>query len=564
MCRDLNTTSGGTQRMNRRCPCDTSEARRLRRQNSAAKESYAALATEPVEAKVLPPVVPAEPFTAESIQSDIATLGTLAAELRASGAGSDEVLAAYDSKINSIGAGIEYLAEEKYGAPKDDELRDAVEEASVQAEKEAGIRRAAGYNLIHSVEAEEEQLRGELSVHADSMTHPIMKERHAVWAEKDPEKFAAWKAKDMEGRAAYKDITGNPEKIREAIDVVRRPLLEKRNEAMQQALRDVGVEFANPETVKFSEDSHADAVKSLKNALSYFPQSWVDASNAQQQSRELRIKRSKGRAHYSAASGQNTFTTKTVAFIVQKPKDWEPDPHDRQGSEYISLEGANEWVDPRSGVVHENWNYSQKEDVRGWVSVSYTYHKGEGVPKGNWEKVEHYEENYVSGQGMVRTGNLITRYRKPKLRRGRASTTYKAELTVSKDGHAFVGKDEGMRVAMHEFAHRVEHTTPIVTAYEDAFLKRRAGHLPSPDGSPVTPEKLTSIYSGRTEMGFKDNFPSHYMGKVYNADYREILSMGMESLFAGTNGGLAGMGNHKADADYKKFILGVLASSAKK
>ena len=40
--------------------------------------------------------------------------------------------------------------------------------------------------------------------------------------------------------------------------------------------------------------------------------------------------------------------------------------------------------------------------------------------------------------------------------------------------------------------------------------------------------------------------------------------MGMEYLFAGTNGGLAGLGNHKADADYKKFILGVLASSVKK
>lgn len=557
MCRDRNTGQ-------RRCPCDTSEARRLRRQNSAAKGSYAVLATEPVESKALPIVTPAEPFTAESVKADIDALSSLASELRASGASSSEVLAAYDSKINAIGAGVEYLAEEKYGAPKDEELKDSVEQASLRAEKEADERKVAAYNVIHSLEADEERLRGVLNVYADSTTHPILKERHAVWAEKDPETYADWKSKDTEAREAYKSITGRYDQIRESIDAVRRPLLEKRNEAMQQALRDVGVEFADPETVKFSEDSHTDAVKSLKNALGYFPQSWVDASNAQQQNRELRIKRSKGRAHYSSSRGQNSFTTKTVAFIVQKPKDWEPDPHDRHGSEYISLEGASEWVDPRSGVVHENWYYAHKEGVRGWVSVSYTYHKGNDVPKGNWEKVEHYEEEYVSGQGMVRTGNMVTRYRKPKLRRGRASLTYKAELTVSKDGYAMVGKDEGMRVAMHEFSHRVEHTTPIVTAYEDAFLKRRAGHLPSPDGSHVEPEKLTSIYSGKTEMGFKDNFPSHYMGKVYNDDYREILSMGMESLFAGTNGGLAGMGNHKADPDYKKFILGVLASSAKK
>jgi hypothetical protein len=55
------------------------------------------------------------------------------------------------------------------------------------------------------------------------------------------------------------------------------------------------------------------------------------------------------------------------------------------------------------------------------------------------------------------------------------------------------------------------------------------------------------------------------MGKIYSgSSYTEILSMGMESLFAGTNGGFVGMDNNKPDADYKKFILGVLASSAKK
>lgn len=558
MCRDRNTGQ-------RRCPCDTSEARRLRRQNSAAKGSYAALVSEPVESKALLTVVPAEPYTVESIKEDIASLHTLAAEMKAQGADSSTIMLTYDKKLNDIGSGVEFLAETKYGAPTDEELVSGVEMATLKAESAALDRRNEIRNTIELLDIEEARIREELSVHADRETHPIIKERHAVWEEKDPETYAAWQAKVEEGRKMSQSMWGGSGKARSEIIAARKELLEKRNEAMLSALKEVGVEFADPDSIEFSDDSHADAVKSLKNALPFYPQSWVDASNASNRVRPLRIKRSKGRAHYSSSRGQNTFTHRTEAWITQKPKDWQPDPHNKQDSEYISLEGKSEWIDPKSGIVHENW-YGDNETRTAWVSVSYDYAPEGASPKGKvWEKVEHYEEKYVSGEGMVRTGNLITRYRKPRYSRGMASTTYKAELTVTKDSEMHVGNDAGMRVAMHEFAHRVEGTTPVVTAYEEAFLKRRAGHLNPDSSSTVEPEKLTKIYSGRKEVGFKDNFPSHYMGKVYEgSSYKEILSMGMESLFAGTNGGLAGLGNHKADADYKKFILGVLASSAKK
>lgn len=557
MCRDRNTGQ-------RRCPCDTSEARRLRRQNSAAKGSYAALVSEPVESKALLTVVPAEPYTVESIKKDIASLHTLAAEMKAQGADSSTIMLTYDKKLNDIGSGVEFLAETKYGAPTDEELVSGVEMATLKAESAALDRRNEIRNTIELLDIEEARIREELSVHADRETHPIIKERHAVWEEKDPETYAAWQAKVEEGRKMSQSMWGGSNTARNEIIAARKELLEKRNEAMLSALKEVGVEFADPDSVEFSDDSHKDAVKSLKNALPFYPQSWVDASNASNRVRPLRIKRSKGRAHYSSSRGQNTFTSRTEAWLVQKPKDWKPDPHDKQDSEYIDLKGQNEWIDPKSGMVHENWYDSEKSSA--WVAVSYDYAPVGASPKGNvWEKVELHEEKYVPGEGFVRTGNLITRYRKPRYSRGMASTTYKAELTVTKDSEIHVGNDAGMRVAMHEFAHRVEGTTPIVTAYEEAFLKRRAGHLNPDSSSTVEPEKLTKIYSGKKEVGFKDNFPSHYMGKVYEgSSYKEILSMGMESLFAGTNGGLAGLGNHKADADYKKFILGVLASSAKK
>lgn len=551
MCRDTSTT-------NRRCPCDTSEARQNRRKNAGARTAYASMVQEPVELKALPAIVKEEPFTVETIKTDIQSLKTLSQDLRAAGATSDEVFIAYDKKINEVGSGIEYLAETKYGAPTDELIRDEVKAASQLALINKGKMRIE----MKEKQARQDELEEKLKVHADRNTHPIMRERFAVWEEKEPEIYAEYLAVNKEAADLSGKIFGSANtEVTEATKV----LLEKRNEAIQSALKEVGVVFADPETINYSEDSHKDAVKSLKLALGFYPQSWVDASNAQHEKRQLRVKRSTGRAHYTSMRAQNKFEHRTEAYVIQKPADWQPDPHDRYESEYVDLKGEKTWTDPVSGIVHSGYSFGKTGDEKHWLAMSYEYYKGEGAPKGDtWEKVEHHKTKYVAGEGIVKTGEMETRYRKPKTTRTRSSSTYMAELTVTKDSTVFVGNDKGMRVALHEFAHRVEATSTYVTAYEEAFLKRRAGHF-AEEGSTAEPEKLTSIYEGskKKEMGYKDNFPTHYMGKVYSgSNYKEILSMGMESVFAGTNGALAGLGNHKADPDYKKFILGVLASAA--
>lgn len=563
MCRDTSTT-------NRRCPCDTSEARQLRRINAGARGSYSTLVQEKVEPKPLPVVVPVEPYTVRSVQSDIEEFQKLGATLREQRITySSEIYLAYDKKLNQIGAGIEYLAEEKYGAPKDEELRQIVKDAEEKATKDADERKAVAAALVNKLSEERDEMQADLHKIADRETHPSMKDRFAAWDAHSPELHAAFKEKEREMLEANKTVWNSHRTITKEISAAKRELLEKRNEAMLSALKDVGVQFADPESIEFSDDSHKDAVKSLKKALTFYPQSWVDASNVKHAEVPLRIKRSAGRAHYSANAGQKTFTTKTLAYVTEKPADWVPDPHDKMDSEYIDMNGEDEWIDPKSGIVHTGGSWRDRNltgETKKWVSVTYEYKKTDTAPKGpDWEKVELYEQHYTTDTGWIRTGKLDTYYRKPKTRRRSGLSSFKAELTVSKDAEILVGDDAGMRVSMHEFAHRVENTTPVIAAYEDAFLKRRTGHLPVDDTTEVEPEKLTSIYSGKREMGYKDNFPNHYMGKVYSgSNYREILSMGMESLFAGKNGGLAGMGNEVADPDYKKFILGVLASSAKK
>lgn len=65
-------------------------------------------------------------------------------------------------------------------------------------------------------------------------------------------------------------------------------------------------------------------------------------------------------------------------------------------------------------------------------------------------------------------------------------------------------------------------------------------------------------------MARPDFFASPYMGKYCGYGYTEILSMGMESIFPGANGGLADANACDADQEMRNFILGVLATAGRR
>lgn len=549
MCRD--DSHGG-----RRCPSDTSEARQLRRKNSGARASYASLATPAVESKALPVAIPAEPFTVESVRAEIQGLRDLREHYLENPAPSTEVLAAYDKQLNVIGEGVSYLAETKYGAPTDEEILTADTLEKEKAEHDAMEKEKVLQKEYLAKKKELEEVDAQLEVIAPSEDYPSLVDRVQKWEVEAPELRARRRELVQEEAQARLAMLRASRDWQPQHRAAMNEILQKRNDGIKAALEELGVEFANPETLKFSEDSHADAVKSVKSAVQFYPQEWVDASNRLHDDREFRIKRSKGRAHYSSNRKQRKLASSTKVNVEFKPADFVPDPLNKADSELVEMENSK-WVDPLSGKVQSVLKYRNFDDSKAYVRVHYDY---SDVAKKGWEKVEYRSENYVSGQGWV-SGEVVTAYRKPRLERELAEIQFKAELTVSKDAYARVGNDPSFRVALHEFAHRVEHANPHVTGYEDAFLRRRAGLLST---STTPAETMSAINGASTERGYKDNFPTHYMGKVYSgSNYREILSMGMESLFAGKNGGFVGLESHNADPDYKKFILGVLASSAK-
>lgn len=546
MCRDDN--HGG-----RRCPADTSEARQLRRKNSAARSGYASLAVEPVESKALP-VVPVNEVTVETVKAEIEGLHALREEFRRTHLDKDTIQKAYDNQLNAIGAAVSQLAEEKYGAPTDEELRNVHDAAEKKVMEAADARKAELQIKVEAAQAIEDELKAKLYEIASPDSHPNGMELTRAWRTEAPETYQAWSDAKYATFAAEVDVKLTHRNV--ATDTMQavREGLEKRNVAIKEALTAAGVEFADPDSLKFSEDSHKDAVTSLKKAIEYFPQTWVNNSNAYHSNTEMRVKRSKGRAHYSTLKEQTKRINGTKANIEVHPESWEPDTSTLEGMEYVDMKGEKVWVDPVSG--HRQRAVYVPEGNKTWARITYDY---SDTPKKGWEQVEYMKTEWSrADRGLVKTGEKATTYRK--IKKAHISTTWerKAELTVTRDFIVRVGEDRGFRVAMHEFAHRVEHTTPGITGYEDAFLRRRAGHFSE------EPESLTAIYEGKKEMGYADNFTNHYMGKVYDDSFREILSMGMESLFAGTNGGFAGLEGRQPDPDYKKFILGVLASSAKR
>lgn len=73
---------------------------------------------------------------------------------------------------------------------------------------------------------------------------------------------------------------------------------------------------------------------------------------------------------------------------------------------------------------------------------------------------------------------------------------------------------------VHEFSHHIHHSSSGVQDYVEQFFRQRTqGH------------ELTVIYKGTNELGFRDAFYNHYVGRFYDhagVVGEEVLTMGMQ------------------------------------
>lgn len=112
------------------------------------------------------------------------------------------------------------------------------------------------------------------------------------------------------------------------------------------------------------------------------------------------------------------------------------------------------------------------------------------------------------------------------------------------------GSSESMQIetAIHELMHRLEHTHKSFVKHEAVFYEHRTA---GEELQQLT--KVTGIKHGKHEVTRVDNFVDAYMGKWYDGNAYELLSMGVQYLYARPQELLK-------DEEMAEWVLGVLAN----
>lgn len=116
--------------------------------------------------------------------------------------------------------------------------------------------------------------------------------------------------------------------------------------------------------------------------------------------------------------------------------------------------------------------------------------------------------------------------------------------------------------AYHEAIHRFEDTlgNGVMTRAETAFINRRASVNGKPKalfGMSPSNDLLGS------EVAADGGFITHYTGRVYpDSQMKEVMAVGTEALFSGKHGGFLNISRgNKTDKDHRGFVLGMFATA---
>lgn len=594
MCKTIN--DGG-----QRCACDTSKARRLRRHNATAIAHYAKAPTTTSLTQETPLVevtLVASPTTAVSpaavsieavkhVQEDISVLkefnygqpnqevslsdGSLLKTTEtemfltdASGnllvygdRSEDTLMSVCEHQTRVAGRMINELATQRSGV--DFESLNQTEKINVKrldrefqdAQKEVD-KIQEEINQAYEPKSLYDPIKKRLTSHS---SHGVMNIAAREGDEAALELQQRFKEADEELKRAHAvGFDANMNGTAEAQEQI-----QKQGEAIKVVLQEVR-EFGGEVTV--DADTKPAAIKIINESVGQvFPTQWLEEANTLT---PVEVKMTAGRAHYSpffvVRKSQATITDKKV---VIKPEGWSPDPnspHDLGNWVQVNANDVQDGqvVDPettlRSHIVPEAptgqqvWLHSPVD------RVSTT--SGVRKPRGAVEQTVK-KQAWDAAQGkMVETGEEEKVWISPQKVQVQDIVDCKPLLTISTD------KTDTYRAAIHEFSHRVETTPTIgryITGIESAFIRRRTTNEQGER------DQLEGLYGGKSELARKDHFADGYIGKEYNASKgankpHEVLAVGVESVFAGSLGGLVGAGNRKPDHEMRDLIVGLFAT----
>lgn len=311
---------------------------------------------------------------------------------------------------------------------------------------------------------------------------------------------------------------------------------------------------------EFHKNTQPRARVAFQEASDYFPKDWVDASN---EAGPMMGRLRKDRAHYSHNNSVQKTERVPVYFRSQDESDdritlpsgeappadnVRPIPSYRWGGRY-SRHCGTMWH--RDSVQDDGQVAWRKVAAEGPANKRYRgvlENRALKPPGDGWEWVDRSDPNRPESGFWVR----------PEMRNKVVESESLAEIKTSASTPAMDGASATLATSVHELVHRTEYTVSGVTQMEKVFLNRRW------EEAGVAEHPLRRIYPsvrGNDEVGRDAGFVNPYVGKVYRTSAAtEVLSVGAESVFAGSFGGLVGLGRHTPDHDHRDFVLGMFAA----
>lgn len=300
-------------------------------------------------------------------------------------------------------------------------------------------------------------------------------------------------------------------------------------------------------------------LKKVNESLQVYPSDWIQASN--DNPGRMLVKEASRRAHYSGyLTPQYAIISPPLINNRFKREQLEASPQEFDKTAFFTNSAGQSIQDHDKHIVEQAGMFSDNpKDKKPKEDFSSFDHpqKYRMNPKAKWEWKAY--SVYNNGTFTTKEGWVATAQRKSKRK---TKIGEQSEMTVSKGYDNDNSGNVYKSAAVHEFAHRSQESVPGIAEMESAFRKRREYNT-----AEGRRESQVIVTPGTSEVGYKDDYAIPYIGKEYGETsfagrrYRptEVLSVGMESLFLGTNGGLKGITTkEKKDDDHRAFCLGLL------
>lgn len=516
----------------RRCPNDTSESRRLRRKNQKALETHKAV---PVNRKyVSPQGTPT--YLPQELLAEIGELKTLlSAPLLDSQEEQDKLDDAIESRVTAVGKTLALEAEKRSGFIKE-KFIEAYNETSEEFDEAFMEFTEAEESMIAAQEALKEFNDDNLDLTEETKAK---KEDLETTLEESKKVLAvAW--------SAYNAASAEDDRKRDLLHGEAMVKLTNAYKSIIAEVRPVGG------TIQLNDEASSEGLKALNETIGkHYPTDWIEASNAQKDDMVLTLENQ--RAYYYHESQHTNLDVNEHPDKVKKVFASYltiPVPVDELDKVKELLGDHAKIFDARPILINEDTCKIVETPEYVFFNESKPNLEPTSSTHGEGWKYSHYIDRTTH---KVSAKKAWIRYV------GEKAVVVKPEISLPTD----LRSDPA--VAYHEFAHRIESisTNGSIMRQEEAFLRRRTTNPDTgerEDNSFIYP-MLPGSSIATAEIGRRNSFVVHYVGKEYITSHnREVLSVGIESIFGGNYSALNGLKDeYKADEDHKGFTLGILA-----